>query len=192
MKYFLGILCVVVIIWSAQSVWAETAPPRVRFETSKGDILLELNENAAPKTVENFLSYVRNGFFDGTIFHRVIKGFMIQGGGLTEDLKKKPTQPPVQNEADNGLLNLRGTIAMARTNDPHSATSQFFINTVTNDFLDHSAKTARGWGYCVFGKVVEGMDVVDVIEKVKTSSKAGRSDVPVEPIIIQKAVIVEE
>ena len=193
MKYGIALLCLVVASSVVNTAWAaEAASPRVRLDTSQGGITLELDAEAAPKTVENFLSYVRDGFFDDTIFHRVIKGFMIQGGGLTADLKKKPTKPPVENEADNGLHNLQGTIAMARTNDPHSATSQFFINTVNNDFLDHSAKTDRGWGYCVFGKVVEGMDVVETIEKVRTASKAGRGDVPVEPIVIRKAIIVEE
>ncbi len=192
MKYGICLLCLIAVISVVKMAWAEAASPRVRLETSQGIIILELNAEAAPKTVENFLSYVRDGFFDNTIFHRVIKGFMVQGGGLTADLKKKQTRPPVENEADNGLHNLRGTIAMARTNDPHSATAQFFINTADNDFLDHTAKTSRGWGYCVFGKVVEGMDIVETIEKTKTTSNAGRDDVPVEPIVIQNATIIEE
>ena len=134
-----------------------TTLPKIVLETNFGKITLELDPAAAPKSVENFLTYVRDGFYNGTIFHRVIKGFMIQGGGFTEDVQQKPTRTAIQNEADNGLKNLRGTIAMARTPDPHSASSQFFINTVDNAFLDFTAKTPKGWGYCVFGKVVEGM-----------------------------------
>ena len=164
---------------------------RVRLKTNYGDIVLELNSQAAPKTVENFLNYAREGFYDGTIFHRVIKGFMIQGGGLTGDMRKKEVREPIGNEADNGLNNLRGSIAMARTGEPHSATSQFFINTVDNHPLDHQDKTGKGWGYCVFGKVVEGMDVADHIENVKTASKAGRNDVPAEPVIIEQALLEE-
>jgi peptidyl-prolyl cis-trans isomerase B (cyclophilin B) len=172
-------------------VFANPEAPRVRLETDKGTITLELNRAAAPKTVDNFLQYVENGFFSGTIFHRVIKGFMIQGGGLTADMARKNTLPPVQNEADNGLLNLRGTVAMARTQDPHSATAQFFINTKDNAPLNHTAKTARGWGYCVFGKVVDGMAVVDAIENAATGFKAGHQDVPVEAISIKKAVLIK-
>lgn len=164
--------------------------PKVSLETSLGNIIIELNPAAAPKTVENFLSYVNDGFYSGTIFHRVIKGFMIQGGGFTENMKEKPTRPAINNEADNGLLNLRGTIAMARTNDPHSATSQFFVNTVNNSFLDYKAKTGRGWGYCVFGKVVAGMDVVDAIENQPTTVKSPYQDVPVTPVIIKKASVI--
>jgi peptidyl-prolyl cis-trans isomerase B (cyclophilin B) len=166
--------------------------PRVRLETSLGNIVVELNPTAAPNTVENYLTYVKDGFYNGTIFHRVIKGFMIQGGGFTSDLQQKPTRPAIQNEADNGLKNLRGTIAMARTPDPNSATAQFFINTVDNAFLNFTAKTPRGWGYCVFGKVVEGMDVVDAIEKQPTTTKNIGGDVPVTPVIINKAVVVEK
>jgi peptidyl-prolyl cis-trans isomerase B (cyclophilin B) len=166
--------------------------PKVRLETSLGNIVVELNPTAAPKTVENFISYVKAGFYNGTIFHRVIKGFMIQGGGFTEDLQQKPTQPAIQNEADNGLKNLRGTIAMARTPDPNSATAQFFINTVDNAFLNFTAKTPRGWGYCVFGKVVEGMDVVDAIEKQPTTTKQIGGDVLVTPVIIKKALAVDK
>ncbi len=172
---------------------AETAAPRIRFTTTQGDIVIELNAKAAPKTVENVLGYAREGFYDGTIFHRVILDFMIQGGGLTIDMQqKKSSKPPVMNEADNGLKNARGTVAMARTNDPHSATSQFFINTVENVYLDHKSKTPQGWGYCVFGKVVEGMDVVDAIQSVKTTNRAGHQDVPAEPIIIKRAVVEQE
>jgi peptidyl-prolyl cis-trans isomerase B (cyclophilin B) len=173
------------------SAQAEEDLPRVRLETNYGMIVLELDSQAAPKTVENFLRYVRDGFYDRTVFHRVIEGFMIQGGGLTTDMKKKATQDPIMNEADNQLQNLRGTIAMARTGDPHSATSQFFINTVDNSYLDHQEKTAKGWGYCVFGKVVEGIDVVDTIEKLPTTSRNGRRDVPAEPVVIQKAIVIE-
>ncbi|MCF6159674.1 MAG: peptidyl-prolyl cis-trans isomerase [wastewater metagenome] len=159
------------------------------METTQGVIILELNPQAAPKTVENFLQYVQDGFYNGTNFHRVIKGFMIQGGGFTAEMQKKSTRAPVMNEADNGLKNHRGTIAMARTMDPHSATAQFFINTVDNAFLDHQGKTSRGWGYCVFGKVVKGMNVVDAIENSPTTTKQGYEDVPVSPIIIKQAVV---
>jgi peptidyl-prolyl cis-trans isomerase B (cyclophilin B) len=165
--------------------------PRVRFDTDKGSILLELDPAAAPATVANFLSYAREGFYDGTVFHRVIKGFMIQGGGFTENLQQKPVRGPIQNEADNGLENRRGTIAMARTPDPHSATAQFFINTVDNAFLNFRDKSAQGWGYCVFGKVVEGMETVDAIAGVPTTAARIGRDVPVEPVIIQRAVIID-
>jgi peptidyl-prolyl cis-trans isomerase B (cyclophilin B) len=165
--------------------------PKVRLKTTKGDIVIELDKAHAPKTVENFLSYAKSGHYEGTIFHRVIAGFMIQGGGLDEGMRQKPTNPPVINEADNGLKNDRGTIAMARTNDPNSATSQFFINTVDNAFLNFKAKTASGWGYCVFGKVVEGMDVVDAIEKVSTGNKGMHGDVPVTPVLITSAAVEE-
>jgi peptidyl-prolyl cis-trans isomerase B (cyclophilin B) len=170
---------------------AETTPPRIQLDTNLGAIVLELDAQAAPETVINFMRYVESGFYDGTIFHRVIKGFMIQGGGLTPDLQKKSTQAPIPNEAFNGLKNLRGTIAMARTMDPHSGTSQFFINTADNTALDYRSKTSRGWGYCVFGKVVEGMDVVDKIENVQTGFKAGRKDVPRTPVIINRAIEVK-
>ncbi len=171
-----------------QSVWASSSNLRVLLETSKGTIVLELDSKAAPKTVDNFLGYVRDGFYDGTVFHRVIKGFMIQGGGFTEDMKQKAVRAAIENEANNGLQNKRGTVAMARTTDPHSATAQFFINTVDNFFLDHKGKIPEGWGYCVFGKVVEGMHVVDAIESVATTSKAGHRDVPATPEIIERAI----
>lgn len=161
------------------------------LKTTLGDIEIELNHEKAPLTAANFENYVKSGFYKGTIFHRVIKGFMIQGGGLTAELKEKDTSAPIKNEADNGLKNQRGTIAMARTSDPHSASSQFFINTVDNDFLNYRNKTIRGWGYCVFGKVTKGMDVVDKIEAVKTGTRSGYSDVPVETIEITDAVISE-
>ena len=155
------------------------------MKTSKGDITLELDADKAPATVENFLGYVDSGFYEGTIFHRVIEGFMIQGGGFTADMDQKDTRDPVRNEADNGLKNDRGTIAMARTSDPHSATAQFFINHKNNDFLNHSSKDMRGWGYAVFGKVTDGMDVVDAIAATPTGIKAGMKDVPVETVTIE-------
>ena len=168
--------------------WAqEEKAPSVILVTTMGEIVIELEPDKAPASVENFLKYVDGGFYDGTIFHRVIKQFMIQGGGFTEDMTKKKTRGGVPNEADNGLSNARGTVAMARTGDPHSATAQFFINTADNKALDHKAKTAQEWGYTVFGKVVEGMDVVDDIESVKTSSKGSFRDVPAEPVIIIEA-----
>jgi peptidyl-prolyl cis-trans isomerase B (cyclophilin B) len=165
------------------------SPPRVALETSLGKIVIELDAAKAPKSVENFLAYVRAGHYDGTIFHRVIPGFMIQGGGFDTGMEQRPTRPPVQNEASNGLRNARGTVAMARTSDVHSATSQFFINTVDNRALDYKDSTPRGWGYAVFGKVVEGMDVVDKIEKVKTTTRAPFQDVPVEAVVIKKATL---
>ncbi len=161
--------------------------PSVLLETTSGDILLELYPDKAPLTVENFLRYVDEGFYKNTIFHRVIAGFMIQGGGYTARMEEKATGAPVRNEADNGLSNARGTIAMARTMEPHSATAQFFINLVDNDFLNHTAPTGQGWGYCVFGKVVEGMDVVDKIAKVKTKSYGPHQDVPADLVIITSA-----
>lgn len=161
----------------------------VTLKTNFGDITLELFEDKAPKTVANFLSYVEDGFFDNTIFHRVINNFMIQGGGFTPDMDQKDTKDPIENEAVNGVANEVGTIAMARTQDPHSATAQFFINVNNNDFLNHSGKSVNGWGYCAFGKVVEGMDVVEKIKAVKTGNHGYHQDVPVEPVIIEKAVI---
>ncbi len=167
------------------------ANPTVLLETSSGDILIELFPEQAPATVENFLTYVKDGFYTNTIFHRVIKGFMIQGGGLTMKMENKPTRAPIRNEADNGLKNDRGTIAMARTSDPHSATAQFFINTVDNDFLNFSSPDVNGYGYCVFGKVVDGMDVVDKIEKVKTRTLGMHSDVPTDMVLITGASLFE-
>ena len=163
--------------------------PQVIINTSKGNIVLELYPEKAPKTVESFLNYARSGHYDGTIFHRVIPNFMIQGGGFTPDMENKLTDPPIQNEADNGLKNKRGTVAMARTRDPHSATDQFFINTKNNTFLDHRSKTSQGWGYSVFGNVVDGMDVVDVISTVKTGTKGRMANVPVEPVVIIKMTV---
>ncbi len=159
----------------------------VKLSTNFGDITLELHADKAPITVANFLQYVENGFYDGVIFHRVIDGFMIQGGGFDANMKQKATKDEIKNEADNGLANEKYTVAMARTSIPDSASSQFFINVGDNDFLNHTGKNASGWGYCVFGKVVEGMDVVDKIRAVKTTSKAGHQDVPAEPVIIEKA-----
>ena len=162
--------------------------PKVALETSLGKIVLELDAAKAPSSVENFLAYVKSGHYDGTIFHRVIDGFMIQGGGFDKDMQKKPTRPPIQNEADNGLQNKRGTVAMARTNDPHSASSQFFINVKDNAFLNHRGKNMRGWGYTVFGKVVEGIDVVDAIKKVETGACGPfPKDCPQTPVVIEKA-----
>lgn len=169
----------------------QEASPRVLLSTSHGDITLELDREKAPLTTENFLSYVDSGHFDGTIFHRVIPGFMIQGGGFAEDMRQRPTNPPIANEADNGLKNDRGTIAMARTSDPHSASGQFFINLTDNDFLNHKAKNPQGWGYAVFGRVVEGMDVVDAIAQVPTGQSGPHSDVPKEPVLIQRISLME-
>ncbi|MDR2055059.1 MAG: peptidyl-prolyl cis-trans isomerase [Desulfovibrio sp.] len=159
----------------------------ILLETSSGDVLLELFSDKAPKTVENFLQYVDGGFYQNTIFHRVIPGFMIQGGGLSARMEEKPANAPVENEANNGVANERGTIAMARTSEPHSATAQFFINLSDNGFLNHAAPTPDGWGYCVFGKVVEGMDVVDKIAKVKTKSQGIHENVPVDMVLITGA-----
>jgi peptidyl-prolyl cis-trans isomerase B (cyclophilin B) len=164
----------------------------VQLKTSMGNITLSLNEDLAPKSVANFLAYAKSGHYNGTIFHRVIKNFMIQGGGMTSGMKQKPTLEPIDNEADNGLSNKRGSVAMARTNQPHSATSQFFINVVDNDFLNFSAPTPQGWGYAVFGEVTEGMDVVDEIRKVRTTNSGFHQDVPAEDVTIIEAVIIEE
>ncbi len=161
----------------------------VKLTTNFGDITLELNAEKAPTTVANFLQYVESGFYDDMIFHRVIDGFMLQGGGFDVNMKQKSTKDEIKNEADNGLANDKYTIAMARTSIPDSASSQFFINGADNDFLNHTVPTSSGWGYCVFGKVIEGMDVVDKILKVKTTSKAGHRDVPAEPVVIEKASI---
>ena len=165
---------------------------KVLLQTNKGDITLSLDATKAPKTVANFLQYVKSGHYDGTIFHRVIDNFMIQGGGMTVGLKQKSTLAEIENEANNGLKNLRGTVAMARTNEPHSASSQFFINLSDNDFLNHTAPSAQGWGYAVFGEVSDGMDVVDVIRKVKTGNAGFHQDVPAEDVTIEKATVIEE
>lgn len=161
----------------------------VKLTTNFGDITLELNADKAPITVANFLQYVESGFYDNVVFHRVIDGFMVQGGGFDANMKQKKTKAEIKNEADNGLTNDKYTVAMARTSVPDSASSQFFINVGDNDFLNHSAPTSSGWGYCVFGKVIQGMDVVDKIKAVKTTTKSGHQDVPVENVIIEKAVV---
>jgi peptidyl-prolyl cis-trans isomerase B (cyclophilin B) len=163
----------------------------ITLHTTLGDITLELDAEKAPATVANFLAYAKDGFFDGTIFHRVIDNFMIQGGGMLADMSQKQTKAPVKNEADNGLKNAKGTIAMARTNDPHSATAQFFINVSDNEFLNHKSPTPQGWGYAVFGKVVSGMDVVEKIKGVKTGRRGYHDDVPVETIAIERVTIAE-
>jgi len=164
---------------------------KVKLQTSMGDIVLELDAKKAPKTVANFLRYTKSGHYNGTVFHRVINNFMVQGGGLDAKMNKRPSQEPIQNEADNGLKNVPGSVAMARTGDPHSATAQFFINVNNNRSLDHSAKNSRGWGYAVFGKVVKGMNVVNKIKVVKTSRVNGRGDVPVTPIVIKKVTVLK-
>ncbi|MCK0508919.1 peptidylprolyl isomerase [Aromatoleum anaerobium] len=162
----------------------------VKLHTNHGTITLELDSEKAPETVKNFLAYVTAGHYDNTIFHRVIKGFMIQGGGFEPGMVQKPTREPIKNEADNGLKNVTGTVAMARTQAPHSATAQFFINVADNDFLDFRSADTQGWGYCVFGRVTEGMDVVDAIRSVKTGSSGFHQDVPVEDVVIERAEIV--
>jgi peptidyl-prolyl cis-trans isomerase B (cyclophilin B) len=164
---------------------------QVTLHTSKGDIVIELNIEKAPVTAANFLEYAKSGFYDGIIFHRVIKGFMVQGGGMNADMSEKATNATIKNEADNGLTNDLGTLAMARTNDPHSASAQFFINVTDNGFLNHSSPTPQGWGYAVFGKVVEGMDIVHQIEDVATGNKGHHGDVPVEPITINSTTVAE-
>ena len=165
---------------------------QVLLKTNKGDITLTLDAVKAPKTVANFLAYVKSGHYDGTIFHRVIDNFMIQGGGMAPGMKQKPTQAEIENEANNGLKNVNGSVAMARTNEPHSASSQFFINVNDNDFLNYTAPTAQGWGYAVFGAVTDGMDVVNAIRKVKTGSSGFHQDVPTEDVLIEKASVLAE
>jgi len=162
----------------------------IKLTTSLGTIAIELDAAKAPKSAQNFIDYVNAGHYDNTVFHRVISGFMIQGGGFEPGMKQKPVREPIENEAGNGLKNKRGSVAMARTSDPHSATAQFFINTVDNDFLDFKAPSGSGWGYCVFGQVVEGMDVVDKIRAVRTGNKGFHQDVPLEDVVIQKAEVV--
>ncbi|MFE7639436.1 peptidylprolyl isomerase [Kitasatospora sp. NPDC057518] len=164
---------------------------KVKLSTNHGDIVLRLDAEKAPATVENFLRYVTDGFYDGTVFHRVIDNFMVQGGGMEPGLKRKETRAPIENEADNGLKNVKYSVAMARTGDPHSATAQFFINVADNDFLNHSGKNPQGWGYAVFGEVVEGQGVVDAIRAVATGSRAGHQDVPKEDVVLVKAEVVE-
>ena len=185
----LAALMTPLLMLAASASSAAQEAPRVRLETTMGNIVLALDAQHAPQTVENFLAYVNSGFYDGTIFHRVIGNFMIQGGGYTADMSRKQTRPPVKNEADNGLKNSRGSIAMARTQDPHSASAQFFINVEDNAALDHTAPNDRGWGYAVFGHVIEGMDVVDEIRAQATGVKAGFRDVPKKTITITHAVV---
>ena len=167
----------------------QPANPRVLIETSKGNIMVEVFPAQAPQSVGNFLNYVKTGFYNGLVFHRVIPGFMIQTGGMTPDMAEKPKNASIQNEADNGLKNLRGTLAMARTGEPHSASSQFFINVADNAFLNHRGKSFEGWGYAVFGQVIDGMDVVDAIVAVPRGNRGPHGDVPIEPIVIQRATL---
>lgn len=186
--------CLLIMPLSGALAEDEATAPKVRMVTTMGDIVIALRPDAAPRTVENFLTYVEDDFYDGTVFHRIIDGFVIQGGGFTADYERKPTRPPVLNEADNELKNKRGTLSMARTFEPHSATSQFFINLEDNASLDHRGKTPRGWGYAVFGEVIEGMDVVDAIGQVKTGS-AGPfpQDAPSDgPVLIEDAILLSE
>ncbi len=183
-RFFLASLCLVLALASGALVEG-AEDPVVVIETSMGDITVRLNPSKAPVSVENFLAYVNDGFYDGTIFHRVIPSFMIQGGGFTADMQKKPVREPIKNEAGNGLKNRRGTIVMARTNEIHSATSQFFINVKDNDSLNYKGPSVRDYGYTVFGEVTEGMDVVDKIKKVKTGKKGSYKDVPVEAVVIK-------
>lgn len=191
MKWFIGVL---IYMLTTNTYSAEVKSPLVSMEiTNFGTIIIELNQAKAPKTVDNFLRYVREGFYNGTIFHRVIDDFMIQGGGFTQEYRQKETYEPINNEADNGLKNVRGTIAMARTNEPHSATAQFFINVKDNHFLNYTESTPRGWGYTVFGKVTEGMEIVDKIKAVPTGSGGPfQTDVPQSPVIIEKLYVVDD
>ena len=184
-------LIVLTLLIFAGSAIAEDINPKVVLETSKGKIVLELYPDNAPETVKNFLNYVDAKYYDGMIFHRVIPNFMIQGGGFTPDMKRKAPQTPIKNEADKGLKNDRGTIAMARTGDPHSATAQFFINSKNNDFLNYRSKTQQGWGYAAFGKVIDGMKTMDAISAVKTKTSGGFRDVPAEPVVIKSATLLK-
>lgn len=197
-----AILVVLMAFFAITPVRAETSTlstqgdsmssnPHVRLKTNHGDMLIELNAEKAPKTVENFLTYVREGFYDNTIFHRVIPNFMVQGGGFEADMNQKETHATIENEADNGLKNNRYTLAMARTSDPHSATAQFFINAADNDFLNFTAPTSNGWGYAVFGEVIEGTDVVEKIKAVQTGNKGFHQDVPVDDVVIENATVVK-
>ncbi len=185
-QILLAVLMLAIIAGTSMGQESAVSNPQVVMETSKGDIVLELYPDKAPLTVKNFLDYIDAGFYSGTVFHRVIPGFMLQGGGFSRDMQKKSTLIPVKNEAFNGLKNDRGTIAMARTQDPHSASSQFFINTVDNAFLNHKSQTTAGWGYAVFGKVIKGMEVVDAISKVQTGTQGRFRDVPKTPVEIIK------
>ncbi|MDR2488862.1 MAG: peptidyl-prolyl cis-trans isomerase [Desulfovibrio sp.] len=189
MRQLFFFLLLAAALLAPQNVLAKKEATVVELHTGKGLIVVALDHAKAPVTAANFRQYVEEQFYDGTIFHRVIPNFMIQGGGMTPDMKEKKTRAPIKNEADNGLPNVSYSIAMARTADPHSATAQFFINVKDNAFLNHKAPSGNSWGYCVFGNVIEGRDVVDAIEKVKTRSAGFHEDVPVEPVVIEKAVI---
>jgi peptidyl-prolyl cis-trans isomerase B (cyclophilin B) len=198
MKRFAGLFMAITVGLAPATGFTQDDPANkganmvtVTMETSKGVITLELDKEKAPESVENFIAYAKSGHYDGTIFHRVIPQFMVQGGGFDTDMNQKATNPPIKIEADNGLKNTRGTVAMARTNDPNSATSQFFINLKDNDFLNHTSPTPQGWGYAVFGKVTDGMDVVESIETVATANKSGHQDVPVTEVIIEKVTVQE-
>jgi peptidyl-prolyl cis-trans isomerase B (cyclophilin B) len=195
-RFFCTLILVVslglILIPSAGFAAAERSNPLVKLETSMGEIVLELNPEKAPATVANFLQYVKDGFYNGTIFHRVINGFMIQGGGFDANMSQKPTRAPIKNEADNGLANDAYTIAMARTMDPHSATAQFYINVADNKMLNHRDKSPQGWGYAVFGKVVKGQEVVDKIKEVATGNLGMHQNVPVEPVTIIKVTVAEK
>lgn len=177
-----------------ESYWIENimTSTRIKFSTTMGNLTLELEDEKAPQTVANFVQYIDDDFYAGTIFHRVIDGFMIQGGGLDSEMNSKQTRSPIKNEADNGLSNLVGTVAMARTNDPHSATAQFFVNVKDNHFLDHKSPSPDGWGYCVFGRVIDGMDTVNAIKKVPTGSSGSMRDVPTDTIEIVSATVERE
>lgn len=192
MKRVLGTIFAFSIILATSGTAMAAGKPIVTFKTNMGDFTVQLEPERAPKTVANFLEYVRDGHYDGTIFHRVIAKFMVQGGGFMPNLQKKDTRGPITNEANTGLKNERGTIAMARTADPHSATAQFFVNVIYNKFLDHTAKTQQGWGYTAFGRVIDGMNIVGRMARVKTGTKGPYSDVPNDPIIIEKAIITSE
>ncbi len=190
-KFFVTVFSLAILLISTQVFAAAKPSPAVQLDTNMGSIVLRLDAAKAPVTVENFINYVKSGHYDGTIFHRVIKDFMIQGGGMTSDMKEKPTQKPIKNEASNGLNNDKYTIAMARTSNPNSATAQFFINVKNNDFLNYSAPTAQGYGYAVFGKVIKGQEVVDKIKGVATGNRGMYEDVPKQPVIIEKAFVIE-
>lgn len=191
MRYIFIVSLLLMALIVPQPAMAKKENTVIELHTNKGLIVVQLDDEKAPVTARNFKRYVMEGFYDGTIFHRVIPNFMIQGGGMTPGMKEKKTHPAIKNEADNGLKNMKYTLAMARTNDPHSATAQFFINTKDNDFLNFRAPSGSGWGYAVFGKVIEGADVVDAIEKVKTANAGYHENVPVEDVIITKAVVRE-
>ena len=193
LRAFVALVCVLAATLGGVSLArAGGGKPMVKLTTSKGEIVIELDKEHAPITTANFLEYVKAGHYDGTVFHRVINGFMIQGGGMDKAMKERATKAPIQNEADNGLKNKTYTLAMARTGDPHSATAQFFINVSDNAFLDHTAKNPQGWGYAVFGKVVTGQEVVDAIKAVPTMTKGFHENVPVVPVVIEKAEVVSE